>query len=102
MATPSSILVWEIPWTEESGGHSPRGCKKSDTTESTFFPNLFPLLSVNEVEVAVIPFLQVPHILSVKTSHQPNKAVMSSLEEMSLFLNYEKILKSEHVIGLDI
>ena len=31
MATHFSILVWEIPWTEESGG--PRGRKESDTTE---------------------------------------------------------------------
>ena len=28
MATNSSILAWEIPWTEEPGGpYSPRGCK---------------------------------------------------------------------------
>jgi len=34
MATHSSILVWEIPWTEELGGlYSPWGCKKSDMTE---------------------------------------------------------------------
>ena len=33
MATHSSILVWEIPWTEEPGGYSPWGGKESDTTE---------------------------------------------------------------------
>ena len=33
MATPSSILAWKIPWTEESVGYSPWGCKESDTTE---------------------------------------------------------------------
>ena len=28
MATHSNIIVWEIPWTEESDGlYSPRGCK---------------------------------------------------------------------------
>ena len=27
IATHSSILAWEIPWTEEPGGYSPRGCK---------------------------------------------------------------------------
>jgi len=32
MAAHSSILVWKIPWTEEAGGYSPRGCKESDTT----------------------------------------------------------------------
>ena len=33
MATHSSILAWEIPWTEEPGGYSPWGCKESDPTE---------------------------------------------------------------------
>ena len=32
MATHSSILAWEIPWTEESGG------KESDTTERLTLP----------------------------------------------------------------
>ena len=32
MATHSSILAWEIPWTEEPG-YSPWGHKKSDVTE---------------------------------------------------------------------
>ena len=35
MATPTSILAWRIPWTEEPGSYSPRGCKESDTTEAT-------------------------------------------------------------------
>ena len=33
MATHSSVLAWEIPWTEQPGGCSPRHCKESDTTE---------------------------------------------------------------------
>ena len=33
MAPHSSILAWRIPWTEESGGHSPWGRKELDTTE---------------------------------------------------------------------
>ena len=33
MATHSSILTWEIPWTEEPGGCSPQGRKELDTTE---------------------------------------------------------------------
>ena len=34
MAIHSSILAWEIPWTEEPGGlYSPWGCKESDRTE---------------------------------------------------------------------
>ena len=34
MATHSSILAWEVPWTEEPG-HSPQGRKESDMTEVT-------------------------------------------------------------------
>ena len=34
MATHSSILAWEIPWTEETGElYSPWVCKQSDSTE---------------------------------------------------------------------
>ena len=33
MATHSNILAWRIPWTEEPGGHSPRGHKESDMTK---------------------------------------------------------------------
>ena len=32
MATHSSILAWEIPWTEEPGRLVSRGGKESDTT----------------------------------------------------------------------
>ena len=33
MATHSSILAWEIPWTEECGGlYNPHGHKESDMT----------------------------------------------------------------------
>ena len=35
MATHSSILAWEIPWTEEPGGLHPWGHKESDVTEAT-------------------------------------------------------------------
>ena len=29
MATPSSILAWEIPWTEERGGLHPIGLQRA-------------------------------------------------------------------------
>ena len=32
MATHSTTLVWEIPWTEEPG--SPWSCEESDTTDA--------------------------------------------------------------------
>ena len=31
MATPSSIIAWKIPWTEELGGLQSMGSKKSQT-----------------------------------------------------------------------
>ena len=31
--TPSSILAWKIPWTEESGGVQSMGSQESDMTE---------------------------------------------------------------------
>ena len=33
MATHSSVLAREIPWTEKPGGYSPYGHKELDTTE---------------------------------------------------------------------
>ena len=33
MATHSSILAWEIPWTEETGGLQSMGSQESDRTE---------------------------------------------------------------------
>ena len=33
MATHSSILTWEMPWTEEPGDRGPWGRTESDTTE---------------------------------------------------------------------
>ena len=33
MATPSSILVWRIPWTEEPGGLQSRGSQSRTVTE---------------------------------------------------------------------
>ena len=37
IATHSSILAWEIPWTEEPGGLQSTGRKESDTTEQLHF-----------------------------------------------------------------
>ena len=33
MATHSSILIWEIPWTEELGRLQSMGSQESDTTQ---------------------------------------------------------------------
>ena len=35
MATCSSILAWEIPWTEEPVGYNPWGCKESVMNEQS-------------------------------------------------------------------
>ena len=39
IATHSSILAWETPWTEEPGGLRPRGHKESHTTKCVFKEN---------------------------------------------------------------
>ena len=39
METHSSILAWEIQWTEELGELQSMGSKVSDTTEATKPPN---------------------------------------------------------------
>ena len=35
MATHSSVLAWEAPWTEKPAGYSPWDCKEFNTTEHT-------------------------------------------------------------------
>ena len=45
MATHSSILAWQIPWTEEPGKLQSRGCKESDTTKCLLNYSLFCLKS---------------------------------------------------------
>ena len=43
MATHSSMLAWEIPWTEELGGLQSVGQKESDMTNTfTFKYNIYP------------------------------------------------------------
>ena len=46
MATHSSIVAWEIPWTEEPSSYSPRGHKKvrhdSETKQQQFLQQLHP------------------------------------------------------------
>ena len=32
----SDILAWKVPWTEEPGGGSPRGCKELDEIEHAY------------------------------------------------------------------
>ena len=40
IATPSSILDWKIPWTEEPDGLQSGGCKESDMTEHTHIQSM--------------------------------------------------------------
>ena len=52
MATHSSILAWEIPWTERLGGlHSPWGHKELDTTQrlNIFFPSFVEIYLTNKI-----------------------------------------------------
>ena len=47
MAAHSSILAWEIPWTEKAGGLNPWGHKESDTTEQLTLSGFQFLIIVN-------------------------------------------------------
>ena len=52
MATHSSILIWEIPWTEEPGGPPSMGSQKSGTRLSNWTTNHSVLeISLGDVEV---------------------------------------------------
>ena len=51
MATHSSILDWEISWTEESAGYSPQHLEESDTTELLTHTHTISSLSVQLVEM---------------------------------------------------
>ena len=45
MATHSSILVWRIPWTEDSAGLQSMGHKESDTTDlAHMMPDSLPVV----------------------------------------------------------
>ena len=54
MATHSSILGWEIPWTEEPGGLSPWGRKESDTNEQLKMEMLFIIVNFGLVGSEVL------------------------------------------------
>ena len=52
MTTHSSILAWEIPWTEKPGGTTAQGVtKESDTTERLNNSNLLDLQALESSHV---------------------------------------------------
>ena len=61
MATHSSILAWETPWTEEPGGLQSKGCKESDMIEWATY-----LLTYNYSSLAY-PNIEGYHLTSVGT-----------------------------------
>ena len=50
MATPSSILAWEIPWTEEPGGLQ---SKESDTIEQLTLHTSLPVVGKTESQSSI-------------------------------------------------
>ena len=56
MATHSSILAWRIPWTEETGGYSPWGCKELDMNEQLTLS--LSMLSKKEKQFSPFPNLR--------------------------------------------
>ena len=60
MATHSSILALEIPWTEESGGYSPWGCKELDMTKWLFsFWGLCKIIECRDQDLHFVSFIYV-------------------------------------------
>ena len=54
MATHSSILVWENPWTEEPGGLQSLGCKELDKTEHTVHRKQLPVTTGIIIDTIII------------------------------------------------
>ena len=84
MATYSSILAWEIPWTEESGGLESMGSQKLDTVTKPS-PVQGPISSV--LDEASFPgfwmgaILLYPHRAFPGDSMQPELVSLSSLSQ---------------------
>ena len=60
MATPSSVLTWLIPWTEEPGGYSPWGQTQLSHTHTHTHTHLL-LTGINgkvRSMTVFVPFLQ--------------------------------------------
>ena len=84
MATHSSILAWRIPWAEEPGGYSPRGCRESDMAEllphtHDCFTMLCSFLLCNEVHQLYVYIYLLPlgPLFHLPPSH-PSKSSQSS------------------------
>ena len=57
MATHSSILAWEIPWTEEPGGlHTVHGVAKTQLSDYTYTTTLWIPHSIHLLLLSIHPF----------------------------------------------
>ena len=85
LSTHSSILAWRISWTEEPGGHSPRGHKKSDVTEHACMQ--LPSRSILEHFSSLQKryYLSLSHPSSVYTSPQAKSMVQPYFSFSSVF-----------------
>ena len=52
MAIHSNILAWEIQWTEEPAGNSPKGCKESSMSEHAHY------IKTTDVSIKVIVIME--------------------------------------------
>ena len=62
MATHSSILAWEIPWTEEPGGLQSMKLQESDTTERLNYHHQLSVLQPPEASLLRLPGNQSPQV----------------------------------------
>ena len=58
MATHSSLLAWEMLWTEEPGGYCPWGHKESEMTEQ-LSTETFPALLILIIAPRMVIFMEV-------------------------------------------
>ena len=64
MATHSSILAWEIPWTEEPDGLQSMGFQKSDVTNHHHHT-----LNANFLSLLIVVWLQKSATLFLRKTH---------------------------------
>ena len=83
----SSVVTWEIPWTEEPGRlHSPWGCKRAghDSVTEHIFTHTSCILIKSGENIALKKLTSF-----IKISHFPFKKIVLKCLKCSLFVSYQ-------------
>ena len=76
MAAHCSVLAWEIPWTEEPGGYSPRVCKRIGH-------GLVTTTKLNTWVISLLLDKSYSEVLEVRTSQYPFEGGHYSAQDTS-------------------